>query len=230
MTTPDYTFHVGEKFHADGSVRAFPGVTIISFATPDMPIYQAGERLQHALMQQPYGHKFALLPPSSFHMTVFSLVCYERRSSDEWTDQLPLDTPMEEADAFFLARATTVPAPQQLRMCMTFVGGWGMSFRLHPADEATYLALRGYRTAIARATGVRYPDHDTYEFHLSLAYILQYLTDDEYQAYANFRYEAGERLRAEIGVFTAPAPVLTFFDDMFRFVPADERHRLVTRR
>jgi hypothetical protein len=115
-------------------------------------------------------------------------------------------------------------------MVMTFIGGWGMSFRLSPADEATYFALRNYREQLAAATGVRHPDHETYEFHLTLAYQLQQLTEDEVADYRALRDDLAHTMRSEISIFEANTPLLTFFDDMFRFVPEAARYTLASRR
>ncbi|MBK8022074.1 MAG: DUF1868 domain-containing protein [Chloroflexi bacterium] len=225
-----YTMHVGEKFNADGSTRPFPGVTIICFADPASAIYRAGEALQAELRALSYAHKFALLPPPSFHMTVFSLICDYRRIPEEWSSRLPLDAPLAQADQFFIDTVAQVPPPSNFRMLLTFLGGWGLSMRLTPADQDSYKSLRTYRQQIAAATGVRYPDHDTYEFHLSLAYKLITLTDDERRHYADLRRAWGDDLRCQIGVFDTGKPILTFFEDMFAFVPAEQRFSLPSRR
>ncbi|PJF26696.1 MAG: hypothetical protein CUN53_06865 [Phototrophicales bacterium] len=227
MTT--YTYHVGEKFHADGSVRQYPGSTIICFADPESALYQAGVSVQNALSAQPFGHKFALLPPSSFHMTVFSLILDAQRVLPLWSAFLPVDTPLAQMDQFFIERVATVAPPDNFRMCMTYIGGKGLSFRLSPADEDTYHALHGYRRRISEATGVHYPDHDTYEFHMTLAYNLIVLTDDEKRAFAEWKLNLGEALRCDVGVFDTGAPHLTFFDDMFAFLTIDQGDLLRSR-
>lgn len=225
-----YTSHVGEKFHEDGSVRAYPGVTVICFADSASAIYRAGERVQQALREEPYGHKFALLPPSSFHMTVFSLILDQNRTQAYWSSRLPLDTPLDEMDEFFRAAVASVPAPGKLRMCLTHLTSHGLLlFRLSPADDTTEMALHRYREALAEATGVRYPDHHTYRFHLTLAYQLMILDDAETEAFDQFRSEMGDQLRCEIGIFKPSAPMLTFFDDMFRFEPYERRNTLHSR-
>lgn len=229
----NYTYHVGEKFHEDGSVRAYPGITVICFADSASPIYQAGERVQQQLMAAPYKHKFALLPPSSFHMTIFSLTNDQQREPAYWSSRLPLDTPLVEADQFFISTVPTVPAPPPFRMCMTHLGDLRahvLTFRLSPADDATDAALYTYRNALADATGVRYPYHDLYPFHLTLAYQLMHLDDEETRAYADLRLRLADELRCEVGVFEPEAPLLTFFDDMFRFEPANRRDTLHSRR
>jgi hypothetical protein len=226
----EYTFHVGEKFHPDGRPRSYPGSTVICPLDPASPIYRAGVELQAELAALPFGHKFALLPPASFHMTVFSLICDQQRVRELWSSRLPLDAPLEETDRFFIEAVTPVTPPPGLRMALTFIGGWGMSFRLCPADETTYFALKNYRELLSRATGVRYPDHDSYEFHITLAYSLQWLDEDEAAAYLDFRTRRGDHLRRQIDVVALEAPALTFFEDMFAFVPAAARFDLPSRR
>ncbi|MBL8130637.1 MAG: DUF1868 domain-containing protein [Anaerolineae bacterium] len=225
-----YTYHVGEKFNEDGSPRSYPGVTIICFPDPASSIYRAGEALQAELSALPFAHKFGLLPPSSFHMTVFSLICEPRRTPEEWSSRLPLDAPLSQVDQFFIDTVPLVPAPDNFRMVMTFLGGWGLSFRLSPADEETYTGLRNYRRDLSLATGVRYPDHDAYEFHLTLAYQIIHLNEDERRIYAELRRRRGDELRGEIGVVNTGKPVLTFFEDMTAFVAVEERLALPSRR
>jgi len=229
MTSPDYTFHVGEKFEADGSLRRYPGSTVICFTDSASAFYQAGEQVQAQLMAQPYGHKFACLPPSSFHMTVFSLICHERNIPDQWAAELPLDATLAESDEFFIPRVQAVPAPNNFRMVMTYLGGSGLSFVLSPADAETDLALWDYRQRLSVASGVRYPDHDSYRFHMTLAYNLIKLNDEETHAFAQWRRELGERLRGALGVLELGAPQLTLFDDMGAFYPLDQRHLLQSR-
>lgn len=228
--TIEFTYHVGEKWNTDGSPRPYPGSTIICFADPASPIYQAGEMLQSELRALPFAHKFGLLPPSSFHMTVFSLICEPRRAQTEWTSHLPLSATIEELDQCFIKALAPVTPPSGFRMVMTYLGRWGLSFRLSPADQDTHIALQTYRNQVSDASGVRYPDHDTYQYHMTLAYQLIMLDKAEQAAYADFCYQWGEKLRCEIGVFETGTPVLTFFEDMFAFVPEEQRHLLPSRR
>jgi hypothetical protein len=224
-----YTIHVGEKFLMGGQVRPYPGVTIICFAPLASTIYKAGVLVQDQLQQQPYGSKFVLLPPSSFHMTVFSLILDQQRIPEYWTSHLSLDTPLETVDTFLIEQVGRVVPPKNLRLCTTYVGGQGLSFRLSPADESTYEAIWDYRARVAAATGIRYPDHDSYQFHLTLAYNLVTLSPQESVMFSDWRFSLGEKLRGEIGIFDTGEPTLTFFDDMFAFVPADQRRSLESR-
>jgi hypothetical protein len=162
-------------------------------------------------------------------MTVFSLICDQRRDPAEWSSHLAIDAPLVETDRFFIEALAPLSAPPGFRMIMNFIGGWGMSFVLSPADENTFFRLRTYRNQLSRASGVRYPDHDTYIFHMTLAYLLIMLTPDEAEHYLAWRTARGDALRDQIGVFETGAPLLTFFEDMFAFVPTEQRHTLPSR-
>lgn len=231
MSDIQYAPAVGNKFYEDGTVRQFPGNTIICFADPQGQAYQEAEWVHHQLQQAPYAEKFALLPPSSFHMTVFELICDFVRETSNWSSQLSLDASLAETDQFFIEKIANVTLPSNFRM--TFerlnLGETGLSLRLQPADDETAQALSQYRDNLAEATGLRFPDHDTYGFHLSLAYRILMLTDDEAQQLEHLAERINQRLNQTFGIFDTGQPSLTFFDDMFAFVPLDKRHTLKNR-
>lgn len=228
-----YTDTVGKKFYPDGRVRLFPGNTVIAFGdSADCNAYMQARWVQARLLELPCADKFTLLPASSFHMTIIQLICDQARRAEHWSSRMPLETPLAVMDQFFIQTVPAVPAPTNFRM--TFqrlqVGAVGMSIRLSPADESTAAALQAYRDAVADITGVRFPDHDTYAFHISLAYQIQHLTPAEQPAFAEFVQQVNAHLNRAFGLFDSGPPVLTFFDDMFQFVPVKLRHTLVSRR
>jgi hypothetical protein len=227
---PRYTREVGRKFHPDGTPQRFPGNTIICFVAPDSQLGAAAQAFQQALHAAPFGSKFALLPPSSFHITVMELLCDEARTPERWSALLPLDAPLAAADAFFLERVPRIAAPRDSTVRVTGIAHPdNLWLTLEPADEATAVALRAYRNAVAEATGVRFPDHDRYRFHLSLAYRLIELDADEEAALAALARSWVPQLQAAGASIALPPPVLTGFDDMFRFVPLTQPAALTSR-
>lgn len=229
-TAPRYTHEVGRKFHADGSPRMFPGNTIICFVDPESPIGRAGQAFQADLARQPFGRKFAPLPPASFHMTVMELLCDQVRAPERWSSELALDAPLAATDAFFIERAAPIDPPGAIVMAVdTLAHRGGLMITLQPATAAVAAGLRAYRDALAAATGVRAPDHDRYGFHISLAYRLIELEDAEQRALADFAAGWTARVRAAAAEVALGRPTLTFFDDMFRFVPGEARATLRSR-
>jgi len=225
-----YAPPAGRKFNADGSLRPFPGNTVICFLNdPASNVYQRCVWVQKQLEAQPFGHKFTLLPPSSLHMTVIQLLCDQDRNPEQWSSKLPLDAPLAATDDFFINVVPAVPAPANFRMQYVKLNAWGgsVSIQLAPTDEATRQALATYRHAVAEAAGLHLSD--TYFFHISLAYCVRGLTEAEVTQVDDFTAMMDNELSNTFGIVDTGAPQLTFFDDMFRFVPVDERHTLKTR-
>lgn len=226
-----YTATVGKKFHQDGTVRHYPGNTIICYCDPDENAYAQAEWVQQRLMACAFAPKFTLLPLSSMHMTVIQLLCDQARKPEKWSSKLALDAPLMETDTFFLDTVPKVLTPRNFRMAFKLLwqSSSGISIRLQPADDASHKAIWRYRHAIAQATGVRFPDHDQYEFHISLAYQIMELDAAETDGMQAFRQQVDTHLRQHFDIFDTGEPYLTFFDDMFAFVTADERHKLKSR-
>ena len=164
-------------------------------------------------------------------MTVFDLLCDQVRQPEKWSSALDLDAPLEETDLYFIETVANVTPPTGFRMVFDqlSIGTSGLSLGLLPADEETATAVYQYRDDLANATGVRSPDHDSYSFHLSLGYGIITLTDLEAHQLQQFAKHVNQRLNRTFGVFDTGQPILTFFDDMFDFVPVNQRDTLVSR-
>ncbi len=206
----------GSKFLPDGTARYFPGNTIISFVSEGsaeaLLLARVVDQLRSAIAED-----FVLLPATSWHMTLFELLCDTVRDVDRWSSKLSLDASLESVDEFFAEHVPTVVAPAGLDMTCQGISADGttLGLQLDPTDSVTADALRRYRTALSEVTGVRQPGHDNYGFHITLAYRLRRPESGRQQhidaAMSRANAEAeGARLRI-------PAPVLTYFSDMTHF-------------
>lgn len=228
-TNVRYTPVVGQKFNPDGSIHPFAGSTIICFADPASRAYQQAMSIQEQFRQTPIGSKHSFLPPDSFHMTVCELINDPFRHPSKWPEDVPLHTLLDVMDDYFIERVAQVPAPENFRMRCTGLRGRGLLITLTPADDETERAIWAYRRAIADVTGLRTPDFDNYQFHMTLAYRLIELEPDEVEQEQRFIETIGAELRESFGIFDTGKPSLTFFDDMHRFVTVDQRHTLKSR-
>lgn len=218
MARVQFTGAVGQKFNEDGSVRYFPGNTCISKISPDMPVYAGLVEVQGKLKALDTENKYGFLPPSSFHMTVIEGVCDQVRKPANWSSELPLDMPLPEVTEFVLERYRKLTPPEGIRMRIMRANFANLhTIRLEPADSATAQALREFRDQFATATGIRFPNHDNYAFHISLAYRLIEMTQEEERPFKELQDEMGPELRARYPVLEMRPPVLTRFDSMFRF-------------
>lgn len=162
-------------------------------------------------------------------MTTMELLCDQVRTPAYWSSRLPLSASLEETDAFFLSNVPTVPEPGHLRMRFNLIRV-PTSIELEPADKETEAAIWRYRNQIADVTGVRFPGHKQYKFHIALAYQIAQLTAEEKTAQQAILSQVSQTLQEANEIFEPDPPQLVFFDDMYRFVTQSERHTLITRR
>ena len=97
----DISRNIGTKFNADGSVRFFPGNTVISFLEHDTKAWNCFTRIRSMLTDCAASRCATLMPDTSIHMTVFEGVCHYNRRPQAWFGDLPLDLPLEKADDVF---------------------------------------------------------------------------------------------------------------------------------
>ncbi|MEO6060508.1 MAG: DUF1868 domain-containing protein [Thermoflexales bacterium] len=219
-----FTHHVGIKFHPDGSVMPFSGNTVICFVAPDMLLMGQLLWMRRTLQAMACADHIGFLPPSSYHMTTFELLTDYWRQPQRWTPALPLDAPIQVTDAFFKTVVPRVPAPDAFLMrCAGVEPGTPATMRLEPANEATRTALRRYRDALAQATGIRFPNHETYGYHITLGYKLVEFDDAAMTELGATLQTINDRLRTSLPPFGLGPPCLVFFNDMTEFTLSPDR-------
>ena len=210
----------GKKFNTDGTVRNFPGNTIICMLAPDSRVYQLMVQAQERLAKMGCFKKFAMLPSSSLHMTVIEGVCDQVREEGKWPSSLPLSTPLAEVRQFFKEQVSEISAPSSFRMSFMGVGtGNVIKIDIKPADETEEESMARYRDEVASRTGLRLAGHDTYAFHISLAYRIEDLSVPEMAELDATVSVLAQSLTETFGCLETGPPQLCFFEDMFSFVP-----------
>ena len=212
--------NIGTKFNADGTVRRFPGNTIISMVNHGKDIFAHFLHIRALLEASRAAACVTLLPLDSIHMTVIEGVCDQVRRPGYWTSFLPLDCPLCATDALFEARFAELAPLGKVTLRMSHVVCTGaILLRMEPVTPADEAHLRAYRDAASAALGLRFPNHDSYHFHITLGYFTKEPTPAQEQALTEFCAQA-DRYIAEHDIrMQAEEPLLTFFDSMFRFEP-----------
>lgn len=212
--------NIGTKFNADGTVRRFPGNTIISMVNHGKDVFTHFLHVRELFMASPAAPCVTLLPLDSIHMTVIEGVCDQVRRPGYWTSLLPLDCPLSATDALFEARFAELAPLGEVTLRMSHVVCTGaILLRMEPVTPADEARLRAYRDAASAALGLRFPNHDSYHFHITLGYFTKEPTPAQEQALMEFCAQA-DRYIAEHDIrMRAEEPLLTFFDSMFRFEP-----------
>ena len=214
-TPPD----VGNKFTEDGAALAYPGNTVVSMIRPD-----SWEASLLAVCQRhlPTDHErplFAVLPLSSLHMTVFELVCDQARDERLWTAYQPTNAPLAALDQFFIEALEGFVFPSDIEMSIVGVSTRsGVTLELSPATATQRRLLFDCRERLSDRTGIRFPNHHDYRFHVTLAYRLRPATPSEARVVANSLERASDMVGEQRNrPFSVPEPELRFFEDMTAF-------------
>ncbi|MBN2047045.1 MAG: DUF1868 domain-containing protein [Anaerolineaceae bacterium] len=218
MTGRSFSKHVGIKFMADGSARHFAGNTVICFIRPQSETWLMLSHIHRLLCAQDWARQFSLLPPSSYHMTVFEGVCDQVRGTDDWTRALPLEAPLTAVDEFFAGQWQAVPAPDgfRVRFDRIEVNGF-ITIRLAPADAAAEAEIRSFRDLLSERFQLRQPNHDAYGFHISLAYNIVPLDEAALRAAREWTVSELVPMLERLGQIDLLPPGLVFFEDMTHF-------------
>lgn len=210
-----------EKFTPEGEAKRHRGSTFVAHVVPGSPSYHVEKRIQDDVRARGLACHFALLPPSSYHMTVFPGP--KERSfagqAEMWPTWLADVEDLPTAVQLMRQRLVDAEIPRlpDLRMAPTHVYDLGKSLTvgLTPADNAMAEALRDFRTALRDTLEINDPDFDTYEFHSSLGYRLSApeVTEEVNRELAE-QYTAWVR---EIEIFDLERPAFNIFNDMLAF-------------
>lgn len=203
------------KFNQDGQPVPYYGNTIVSFLNnPDSVIFQEAEAVQEWLKTSSAADHLAFLPPSSFHVTVLSLCREIDRYGEYWPRNIERDLKFRQIDRILKERFLTVPPLEGVRMEISEVDERHLLLKTAgPEDEK---AIRQYRDLVAKATGVRHWWHDTFVFHLTLAYEIKPLGEKKKEIQPVID-KWTERVRNRVGAILLPRGEFVVFNDMMAY-------------
>lgn len=212
---------IGRKFHSDGKVRAYPGSTIVCHVAAERALVEKLDRLYNRLRGATAAHAYTLLPPSSWHMTLFVGICDQDRRPDRWPSGISLVAPLDEVTATIGGRLQHQPLgePQRFQMRVARFAPLvdAIILRLEPADAEENAGIRQLRDKIADRIGMRLADHDDYTFHITIGYFVAQPTDAAFLELVDILAEELADMRATLPPFEVGPGEYCLFNDMFCF-------------
>lgn len=208
----------GGKFTTDGSVQSWPGNTFVCHVNPQSQAHNDLRALQEEIKMSRFAPFFTFLPPSSFHMTLFEGVSpgvadterLPRGATSEMSRDALTENMLETLEHLSFAPTETV------EMASLFCG---IGLRVNRVGEQGDTPFRVARDALRTATGINPPGFDGYTFHITLAYLIQWLTEPTAIALAEFSGELAGRYREKLSAIALGPVEFCNFDTMHHFVP-----------
>lgn len=205
------------RFDMSGKFLPTPGNTVVCHVVEGSRTQAALERVRQALIELPCGDHFAYTPVSSHHMTVFQGTIEGRRQRGFWPEGVSSDAPVEETTRLFLERLGGFPPAPRFRMKVASVTPLGLV--LNGASDDDERKVRRLRDELMIPFGYRHPDHDSYTFHITLAYPKIWLPAGAEEVYLPALAALKDRLAEEMEIVELGAPAFCEFSDMTEFRP-----------
>ena len=215
-----YGSTIGQKFYEDGTVRQFPGNTVVADVVPGSDAFQTMCRLRQMVIDAGLDSHLILMPEDSYHITYISGFNDQQRIDGYWPESFSREATMEEADDYVTAAIEKAGIPGPARMKFDNVG-WGAGcciIRVKPANEQEHEKLYSFRERAADAMGVRRANHENYRFHITLGYT-RIVTEGEAEERRQALKQKMEELMAQQPEFYTTQAYMAYFDDMYAFSP-----------
>jgi hypothetical protein len=213
------------KFADDGSARSFAGNTIICPLPKDSLIFRELVRVHGEFVRHEFAKRLALLPPSSYHSTIFSGADDHDRQPNLWPADISLDTPITECNRILAERVSkskfpvSLPLRYRIDTASKSQSKDISTIRLLPFDETENQKLRNLRDRLSDVMKIHGPDHERYRFHITLGYFVQPRTPEELDDYRRTLFATLDRLTSKIQSIELQAPVFCTFESMLAFAP-----------
>jgi hypothetical protein len=207
--------HLGIRYNEDGRFLPEPGNTVVCHLVEGSTTQQALDDVRTRLMALPEAEKFAFTPASSLHMTLFQGIIEHRRLPGYWPEDLPFETPIDDMKALLQARLAYFSAPAPFRVKIIGLRPLGLTVEGVTAEDRRIMAE--WRDAFADVLGYRHPDHDSYEFHITLSYFISGLSDAALPIWQAALSEGLAEIARKAPVLELQPPAFCAFADMNHF-------------
>jgi hypothetical protein len=212
---PEPPRRLGTRYDRGGTFLPEPGNTVVCHLVEGSETERALVEARQRYLAMPEAPQLAFTPVSSLHMTLFQGVIEYRRSWPYWPRNMATDSSIRSMTEHYAARLAN------------FAGG--PSFRVHAVkalptgivvegvSDKDRLAMLEWRDRFADLFGYRHPDHESYEFHITFAYIIEYLADDALPAWQAMLDDVADAMRSRVDFLELRPPAFCSFEDMNHF-------------
>ena len=213
--------HLGTRYDHAGVFLPEPGNTIVCHVVDGSETQRVLIAARERYQAMPEAGQLAFTPISSLHMTLFSGVNVSHRAPPEWPEGVPLDASVDDTTKLLGDRLDTLAPGPSFKAVVVHATPIGL--HLDGATAEDRAAMRGWRDLLADLWGLRRPDHHTYPFHVTMAYVIDWLPDAALPRWEAMLQEVADDICRRAPVLELEPPAFCTFNDMNHF----EKRRLL---
>ncbi len=180
--------HLGRRYDTRGTFLTERGNTIVCHLVEGSESAAAVRDLRARYLAMPGAEALAFTAETSLHMTLFQGIIESRRALPFWPADIPLETPIDDMTALLSDRLALFAAGPRFQMAVSHATPLGL--QLEGATAGDREALADWRNRLADLLGYRHPDHETYVFHITFAYMIERFDAQTMAAWVPFLAEA----------------------------------------
>ncbi len=204
--------HLGQRYNKDGIFLSERGNTVVCHLQEGSDTERVLRAARQRYLDMPEARQLAFTAAESLHMTLFQGIIETRREPTYWPMGVSLDTPVDTMTELMLERLApyaggTAFAVEAVRALPTGLVVQGIT-------EADRRAMAGWRNDLAALLGYRHPDHDSYEFHITFSYLIDWFDEAALPGWQDMLDDALAMIRVQAPVLELRAPAFCSFEDM----------------
>ncbi|MBX9466782.1 MAG: DUF1868 domain-containing protein [Rhizobium sp.] len=207
--------HLGRRYDTSGTFLRERGNTVVCHLVEGSESEAAIHAARARYLAMPGADKLAFTSASSLHMTLFQGIIETRRALPYWPADVPVETPVDDMTAIFMDRLAHLRPGEAFAVEVVHATPNGLT--VDGVTQRDRDVLKDWRDRFADLLGYRHPDHETYVFHITFAYMIERFDDVTMAEWVPFLDEIAQDIRRRSPVIELRAPAFCAFDDMNRF-------------
>ena len=162
---------------------------------------------------------YTFLPPSSFHITLFDCCNANTLNTQYWPKNITKENNIKKISNILSNRIKELKYPEKFNLKLKKLFG-GYSMILEGNTKKDEKIIRDCRNKLSTLLGIRFENHETYSFHITLAYILRKLGDDEINKLIKINSKLLEGFVNKFPIIQMQKPELCTFENMYEYKSA----------
>jgi len=205
-----------DKFDHNGKPLPFPGCSIICKIPIKSDLFCELKLVQLKYKELSPEKAYTYLPETSFHMTLFDCCNVNTVNTQYWPKNIDSEKNYNNIAYLLSKRIKKYIFPEKFDLKVKKLFG-GYSIILEANTKNDEKIIRECRNKLSELLGIRFKNHDTYIFHITLAYILRKLKENEMENIIKTNSRLLETFIQKFPIIRVEKPVLCTFENMYEF-------------